>query len=180
MKQNWVSIVGLVLTLVLAGYVITNKQVATVTPSDVSSDKFGASSGPDHYSIETFYGGLMVGRGVAASSTAASVTLAGTEFQNADVLDYTVNVANKTLTLPASTTPFCTSIPKGLTRTVYIRHASTTVSNTLTIAGGTGTELKNSSSTAILYGDGDGSAEAKLVIYRRQNLDCNVLFTPFN
>jgi len=151
----------------------------TIKPANQA---FGAASGTDHTQLETFYGGLTQGRGIIASSTSVSATLSGVEFQNADILDYTVNVANKTLTLPASTTLMCASLTKGQNRVVYIRHASTTAANTLTIAGGTGFILKTAATSTgpVLYGATDGSPTAQITITRKANSDCNALMTVFN
>lgn len=179
---------------------------------------FGASSGPAHYSTESFLQGLAAGSrdqfslsnvgaivssaaatfsgvltetgstvvstftqggGVTASSTSASVTLAGTEFTTSNVLDYTINVGSVTLTLAASTTSMCPTT-SGQVRSLYIRNATTTAASNLTIAGGTGTLLKVASTSAVIYGDTDGANFARLDITRKANTDCEVLMAIFH
>jgi hypothetical protein len=172
--KNLASLVIAFVALALGAYAVTH---TTPTPAE----SFGAS-GQTHSQVENFLGDLTVAGNIVASSTSASVTLKGTEFVNASTLDYTVNVANKVLTLPASTTPLCSSLARNERRAIFIRHASTTAANTLTIAGGTGFILKNAATSTgpVLYGNTDGSPMAQLVIMRKANSDCNALMTVFN
>lgn len=163
-------IVGLLVIAVLGlgAFVVTR-------PSQVP---FGAA-GPDQYAFANFFGGMSVGQGIIASSTSASQTLSGSEFLNADTLDYTVNVGSVTLTLAASTTPICSSLGIGQRRNIFIRNATTTAASTITLAGGTGIKLKIASTT-ILAGNTDGSNMAKIELVRKANRDCDALFTQFN
>lgn len=142
------------------------------------------SASAEHRNVENFYGDITVGGNRVSSSTSASVTLSGNEFKNAKILDYTVNIPNKTLTLPASTTPMCTSLLTNEHRIVYIRHASTTAANTLTFAGGTaasgGFILISASSTKALHGRTDGYAMAELDLIRLPSSDCAAMLSLFN
>lgn len=170
--KNLASLVIAVVAICFSGYALTH---STTAPT------FGAS-GQTHSNVENFLGDLTVAGNIVASSTSASVTLKGTEFVNAATLDYTVNLANKTLTFPASTTPLCASLGRNERRAIFVRHASTTAANTLTFAGGTGMIMKSAATTTglILYGNTDGSPMASFVIVRKANSDCNVLMTVFN
>lgn len=119
------------------------------------------------------------GGGITASSTSASVTMAGTEFTTSNVLDYTVNVGTtNTLTWSASTTAPCSVMSSGQVRTVYIRNASTTAI-ALTIAGGTGNTLKSATST-VIAGNTDGSNMARFDITKKSSTNCNILMSVFN
>lgn len=120
------------------------------------------------------------GGGITASSTSASVTLAGTEFTTSNRLDYTVNLGSVSLTLNASTTPPCSAMTAaGQVRTVYIRHATTTAASNLTIIGGTGVALKRTatSSPATIFGDTDGLSMGILQFTKNASTDCVAIFT---
>jgi len=129
----------------------------------------------------TLGGALTQGGGVTASSTSASVTLAGTELDTENVLDYTVNVGSPTLTLPASTSSMYPTTA-GQMRTVWIRHATTTAASNLTIAGGTGVLLKKAATStgATIYGDTDGGSHARIDLLRKANTDVEAFLTVFN
>lgn len=119
------------------------------------------------------------GGGITASSTSASVTLAGTEFVTSNVLDYTVNLGSPTLTWNASTTVPCSVMTAGQVRRVFIRNATTTAASTLTIAGGTGMIL-DVSSTTVIAGTATGKAFASFDITKKANSDCQLLMTNFD
>lgn len=119
------------------------------------------------------------GGGITASSTSASVTLAGTEFVTSNVLDYTVNVGTPTLTLNASTTPPCSVMSAGQVRMLYIHNATTTAASTLTIAGGTGVIL-DIASTTVIAGSTTGKGFARLDFTKKANTDCQALMINFN
>jgi len=141
------------------------------------------ATGDQHYNVQTFFGDIRISGSRVSSSTSASVTLAGTEFNNASYLDYTVNVGDVTLTLPASTTALCAALPSNMRRTVFIRHATTTASSDLTLAGGTGFAIKRSATTttAFLHGDTDGNSYFEVQIARNaHNRDCTAFVIPFN
>lgn len=136
------------------------------------------SASAEHRNVENFYGDITVGSNRIASSTSASVTLAGNEFKNAGIFDYTVNVGTRTLTFPASTTPMCTNLNINERRVVFIRHATTTSNNVLTFADGTGFKIISASSTKTLYARSDGYALGKFDVLRLISSDCIALFTP--
>lgn len=119
------------------------------------------------------------GGGITASSTSASVTLAGTEFTTSNVLDYTVNVGSVTLTFAASTTAPCSVMSSGQVRTVFIRNATTTATSKITIAGGTGNTLKVASTT-VIAGNTDGSNMARFDFTKKTSTDCDILMVNYN
>lgn len=119
------------------------------------------------------------GGGITASSTSASVTLAGTEFVTSNVFDYTVNVGSPTLTLNASTSPPCSVMSAGQVRTLYIHNATTTAASQITVAGGTGVIL-GVSSTTVIAGSTTGKGFARLDVTKKANTDCQALMTNFD
>ncbi len=171
MNLNWIAVVLSVIAVGIGGYLFFN-------PVHVSIPA-GATGSPDHYNFEQFFAGMSTGQGAVASSTSASVTMSGSEFLNVDTLNYTPNVLSLTLTLPASTTPMCASLPINQRRSVFIRNASTTAADALTIAGGTGTLLRVASSSAIIAGTTNGTGIAELKILRLASSDCLVMMTSF-
>ena len=166
-------------SLLVAGVIILGAAEYYLVTRPVAS--FGsASAGPYFSNFLQFGGGHTDIDRVNASSTKASVTLTGSEFLNYDQLDYTINnAAGDTLTLPASTTPMCSSLGVGERRTIMIRNASTTAEN-LTIAGGTGFLLKSASTTNVIDGTTDGSAFGVLQIIRTPNTNCSALLMSFD
>lgn len=129
-------------------------------------------------------GTITQGGGIRATSTSNSAeTLLVTDFDTENVIDYTLNVQAATLTLPASSTLSSFIPTAGQMRTVWIRNATTTATN-LTIAGGTGTILKQATSTdfagsKIIFGDTDGDNRARLDFVRKTNSDIDVYMTAF-
>ena len=179
MNLNWIVGVLVVVIIALGG----DWYVSTRIPAPIA----GAVSGPTFYNFVQFLSGESNVNRVIASSTIASVTLAGTEFVYNDELDYTINVGpTNTLTLPASTTPMCSSLQKGEQRTLTIRDASTTAGTNLKIAGSSGIVLKSASSTlasatpTTITGTTDGSGFGLLTIIKLPSTNCSALLTVFN
>lgn len=169
-STNVLAAFALFAVVALAGYVFTHQTQP--------SQSLGAA-GQVHTQLEQFFGDLTIGGNIIASSTSANVTLKGTEFTNAKTLDYTVNVGSVTLTLPASTTPMCSSLTKNEQRIVLIRHATTTASSNLTLAGSASIILKSASSTKLVNGSTDGSPFIRLDIIKKANTDCVAMMIPF-
>jgi len=188
--KGLISVVFSTLALGFAVFAVTNsgKVVETrvvetrVVETQTSQTPDYGAAGAVHSNSEQFLGGMTIGGGRVSSSTSANVTLAGNEFTNASYLDYTVNVANKTLTLPASTTPLCSTLSTYERREVFIRHASTTAASNLTIAGGTGFAIKKAATStgSTIYGDTDGNSMAALLIMRLPSTDCVAQVTVYN
>lgn len=127
----------------------------------------------------TSAGTFTQGGGVTATGTTASVgTLQAADIDTENVIDFTVNQADVTLTLAASTTPLCPATT-GQARTIFVRNASTTATADITIAGGTGVLLKKATTTATIYGDTDGANYARIDITKKSNSDCEALLSIF-
>jgi hypothetical protein len=121
---------------------------------------------------QSFDDNIAVGGKVFATSTSnAAETLRAKDIINNRVIDYTMNGAAVTLTLPASST-LAGFLPKsGDSQTLMIRNATTTVQN-ITIAGGTGVILKKQSGGALtITGDADASNYAIITFVRKANKD---------
>jgi hypothetical protein len=161
-------------------YAGTTQQFSVDASGNVTTTGTFAATGAITGSAAATVGVLTQGGGITASSTSASVTLAGTEFTTSNVLDYTVNVGSPTLTLSASTTSICPATT-GQSRELLIRHATTTATSNLVIAGGTGTLLKKiaTSTGTTIYGDTDGGNYAQLTVTRKANTDCEVLLRTY-
>lgn len=159
----------------VGGYVLTIDTEVKVPPQD----NVGAVASPDVYSYFRVHGVFTQGGGVRATSTVnAAETLLASDFDEENVIDYTLNQQDATLTLPASTT--IPGIPyAGNVRSVYIRNATTTAAMDLTIAGGTGTILKKATSTATIKGDTDGDNYARIDFVRKANTDIDALLNIF-
>lgn len=107
--------------------------------------------------------------GINATSTAGNATFAPSDVQNISTVYVTPTVGNETLTLPATTTAgMSTWIPNpGDSDTFGIINA-TTSAFTVNIAGGTGTLLKNASTTSAAIVSG---GEAFMRCTRKVNTD---------
>lgn len=118
---------------------------------------FGAASGPDVYAYATFFEGVRYAKTYASSTSNTSLTLASSDLGAGssapyDTVRYTPNVGTVTLTLPASSTlrQFLPSAGNLARQCWY--NATGTVGVFITFAGGTGTSLNTSSSTATAVG----------------------------
>lgn len=112
--------------------------------------------------------------GINSTSTPASLTLAATDIQNISLLNDTPTVGSVTLTFPASSTLTSYLANPGDSDTFAIFNATSTSGVNLTISGGTGTLLKNASSTAVIT---PGSVDLVTVI-RKVNTDFLIILTP--
>lgn len=123
---------------------------------------------------------LTQGGGIRATSTSNSAeTLLASDFDTENVIAYTLNVQDATLTLPATSTLSSFIATAGQTRTIFIRNATTTASMDITLAGGTGMNLLTASSSKIILGNSTGSNSAKLDFVRRADTDIDVTMTIF-
>lgn len=178
---------GLVVVLAFVGSYVGAKRPAVV--STVVEKTFGAA-GPDYYTMQNFVNGFTVGgNGCTATSTIGSVgTLQGagdTSLNREDVtcINYTVNQADVTLTLAASTTGW---YPRavGASKTLLIRNASTTATADIIFAAGTGIDLKGVATTSsvtnkTLLGDTDAANTALITFVRQPDRDVAAYLTLF-
>lgn len=116
---------------------------------------------------------------VNATSTPTGSTLITSDIDDENVVAYTLTQSSGTLTFPASSS--FPGIPNpGDTRTIWVRNASTSASVAVTIAGGTGSQLKlAASSTAQVLGDTDGNNTARIDAVRKSNSDIVLYMTKY-
>lgn len=126
----------------------------------------------------SFDSGLFQGGRVASSTTSNAGTLLASSIENATVIDYTLNLSDVTLTLPATSTIGFMRNP-GDTKVFYVRNATTTATMDITFAGGTGMNYKKATSTKILVGDTDGSNSARITLIRKANTDIDAIVDLF-
>lgn len=124
---------------------------------------------------------LTQGGGIrATTTTATTATLLASDFDTENVIDVTPGGASLTLTLPATSTLTSFIPTAGQTRTIYIRNATTTADINITVAGGTGTALRNATSTgAIIRGVTGGNSYGKIDFVRKSTSDIDALLTVF-
>lgn len=117
--------------------------------------------------------GFTQGGGVLSTSTTATAgTLTQSDLASYSMIEWTLNTANGTLTLPATST-LTTLLPDaGDMRTWLIHNATTTAAITATIAAGTGIDL-----IAVTANDDviDGTEYAELTCWRQSDTDLTCL-----
>lgn len=143
-------------------------------------ENLGAASSPEVFTYLRVYGALTQGGGITATSTSGTaVPLLASDFDTENVIDVTLNVQDATLTFPATTT-LTGFIPyAGMTRTLFVRNATTTATIELTVTGGTGVLLKNATTTGKIWGDTDGGNHARIDLLRKANTDIEAFVTFF-
>ena len=173
--------IGLVAVLAIGALAVgIYKPVNVQFSNPANQAQVYGSAGPDQYAFSNFFGGMTVGQGTIASSTSASVTLTGNEFVNADTLAYTVNVGSITLTLPAYNTNMCSSVAAGQRRTLFIRSATTSAGDLITLASGSGFYLRSASSS-VINSNTSGTDIGRLeVIKPVGTTSCMALLTQYN
>ena len=98
-------------------------------------------------------------------------------------VDYTVNVADVTLTTMASTSAWMPQL-RNETKVLWIRNASTTASADIIIAAGTGINLKSASSTVngkyTIFGDTGADNYARVTFTRQADTDVNAFVEQYS
>ncbi len=126
--------------------------------------------------VSTLTGQAKFDGGILQSSTFATSSAASADFLAANIIGINSILVTPstavTLGLPATTT-LASFVPNAGDR-VSIAIVNASASTNLTIAGGTGTLLKNASTTAVIPGGGVGLLE----FVRKANTDIAVFFTP--
>lgn len=171
MNNNFLTgFVGVALLVFSGAVALKNTDVNVSLPS-----VFGGQT--ESFSKE-FQQGFLSGGRIASSTTGSTGTLVASQLENITTLDYTLNVADVTLTLPASSTiSYMRNV--GDTKTIYVRNATTTATMDITFAAGTGLNLKKATSTAVLVGNGDGGNTARLTFVRQADSDIDVVLEQF-
>lgn len=166
--KDWVLGGGVVIALILA--IIATSQPDLQPP-------LGASAGPEHFETQRFLANMDQGGGVRATSTddTTATFLAG-DLDVETIIVFTPNVGSITATLPASSTMPNFLRGAGMSRTVALCNGTSTAQTPFTLAGGTGMDVVNSTSTlAINTGDC-----ASLRFIRQSDTDFFVLFDQGN
>ena len=186
--------IGLLLVIgavAFTGAFIGGKRPAIV--ERVVEKTFGASPGPTHYDTQEFIGGYTYGgyTCAATSTTAAVGTLQATgdttlTLPETSCIDFTVNVADVTLTLAASTTGWY-PVGVGVSKQLLIRNASTTASADIILAAGTGINIKGVSTSTdstvtfkTILGDTGADNYAIINFVRQSDTDINAHITTFS
>lgn len=180
MNQNkTVAAIVLVGILAVGGYFVGDTTV--VNPVEKVVERLGADAGPVKTEPQVFLSGYSYGdRCVATSTTANNGTLSSRELlPGTTCIDYTVNQADVTLTLAASTSGW---YPQnvGQVRTLWIRNASTTATADIILAAGTGINLKRATTSGSqISGDTDGENHAKIDFKRQADGDLTAIVQIF-
>lgn len=168
---------GAILTVLVALTGVTAFKSSEVVVN-VPQSSFGVAAGPDVSFLTTFNSSYISGGRVASSTTSTTGTLLAQTIENASTLDYTLNLADATLTFPASSTISFMRNP-GDTKVFFVRNSTTTATMDITFAAGTGLNMKRASSTSILRGDADGGNTARVTLIRQSDSDIDMLVDLF-
>lgn len=143
-----VGVVAGVLLAALLGWIGLQSLQADGGPRPIAGEEptFGGS-GQESSFLQMFTAGYTHGGSPCfATSTTAAVGTLPSMNPETNCVDYTVNQADVTLTLAASTSPWYPQ-RRNEARLLYIRNASTTATADIVIAAGTGINLKGSATT---------------------------------
>lgn len=117
-----------------------------VKPVQQVTNQVGASTGPDHYNLEQFFGGVLLGN-VNATSTPISMTLRTSDLAGKDTVLMTPTIGSITVTFPASSTAASWLPTAGQRQRTCFQNATSTAAATIVFAAGTGIDLETASST---------------------------------
>lgn len=169
--MKYLAIGSVILNVVLAGLLFVHQgPPAGATPGTEPTETYTFLSQP-----------IFGGNACYATSTTAAVGTLPNLPDGVNCVDYTVNVADVTLTTFASTSAW---LPKKVnsSRTLRIRNASTTASADIILAAGTGINLKTASSTSgkfTIFGDTGADNYAEIKFTRQSDSDVNAEVTLF-
>lgn len=183
------------LLLVIAGVAFSGAFIGGKRPAVVErvvEKTFGAVAGSFHTEVQEFAAGFSTGgAGCTATSTIGSVgTLQATgdtslAREEVTCVDFTVNQADVTLTLAASTSGW---YPRGVgsVKRLFIRNASTTATADIVLAGGTGINIKGLATTTggtigmkTIFGDTGADNYAVIDFVRQSDTDIDALVSTF-
>lgn len=184
--------VAVVVGVLVGGFVVAGKTPDVVVNPVVDKvvERLGAFPGPDIFQQLTLNQGFVYGGETCrATSTTASVGTLGatgdTSLANRNVtcIDFTVNQADVTLTLAASTTGWYPT-KVGQSKRLLIRNASTTATADITLAAGTGINLKgvatsSSVTNKTILGDTGADNYAIIDFIKQSDTDLDALVTIF-
>ena len=175
-KTNLITIGALVFAVIALSVGLLVRAPVVNVQIEPTSVPMGGAAGTEHYFLETFHSGLIVGGEIRATSTNdTTATFLASDFDVEKIVNFTPNITGITATLPASSTmPWFLPIA-GQHKEILLCNATTTAGISFTLAAGAGTTLLNASSTtAILSGDC-----ATLDFYRKATKDSAIDYWVF-
>ena len=173
MKQTYFTIGALVIAVITLGIIGYTVRVPIVNVSQPVIEKiFGASSGPEHWNVETFHDGFQMGGNIYSTSTTdTSATLLAANLRDTHIINFTPNRTATTLTLPATSTLSDWLKTTGSMDIVIICNATSTI-DSFTLAAGTGMNLHQAtSSMGIMNGDC-----SELTFIRNSDTDIELIY----
>lgn len=176
--KNTTLYVLVVIALLLGFIGIFTPTVTTVVEKVKDITSYGAQSGQEQYSRQTFKAGFQNGCELyATSSTAATFTLTAKEITgDRCFINWTPNV-NTTLTMMSTTTMDWLGNVPGDSREFILRNASTTAAASITIAEGTGSDFQKNEDVADLAVVGLDTMILKFV--RKADSDVMIFISEF-
>ncbi len=162
MKINKFGVLALVVILVIATFGLFYPKVQQV-------QQFGVSSGPDHYNLEIFRQGVIVGGNVFATTSAGTVVYtAGTLMSYPSIIKHTASSA-VSASFPASST-LASFLPNAGDRfTMNISPLTSAV----TLASSTGVIIHSTTGGAVI----SAGSSAQLNFLRKANSDIQIILT---
>jgi len=115
-------------------------------------EQYGASSGPDHYNLERFMGGVLLGGQSETITAVSTTTLTAKQVCEGGFIEWapgTNLVATTTLPAASAITSYCMG-QDGDTKIFYLRNASTTASEYLEL-GTTTQDLATGTKIFVAY-----------------------------
>lgn len=172
--KTYITIGSVLLNVVLG--------VALIASTLGTAGRYGATPGTEPTETFSFLSQpIFGGNSCLATSTTGTVGTLPNLADSVNCVDFTVNGADVTLTLMASTSAW---LPKKVnaSRTLRIRNASTTATADITLAAGTGINLKTASSSATrytLFGDAGADNYSTITFTRQSDGDVNAEVISF-
>jgi len=129
--------------------------------------EYGASSGPDHYNLESFYAGLIDGGEITTLTTATTTSITAKQVCVSSVINFPANasegIASTTFPGAAAINAQCLMV-NGASKTFLFRNTSAAASTTVLVVASTTSDtlLMPSGATSTIAG-----AESALVTFLR-------------
>lgn len=143
MKDTLV-VVGIVVALIL-GFVGLSQPTLNLDSVKELVQSFGATPGSDFFNPVQLFAGVKYAS-VIATTTPVSMTMRLADFDNRDVIQMLPQNGSVTITLPATST-MASYLASGEKKQFCIYNATSTASQTITLAEGTGWDIENIATT---------------------------------